>query len=314
MKEHRIYLDPADLVLSQQENPCTIQELYNFQQEAQPRQSYNMATFPKYPDLHGKVALIMGAGQTHVPGSEAWGNGAAIARCLALNGVRVFGCDVNLQAAERTASRIQAEGGKCDIAQADVASEKDVRRVVDTVMAKHGRIDILINNVGATVAGDPASMSPDVWDKQIDLNLKTVYLACHVVLPIMEKQGSGCVVNNASIAGLRYIGKPQVAYSAAKAAVIQFTKVTAVMYAPKGVRLNSVVPGFIHTPLVDNFKFSGQQEVYDKITRQPVPIGRMGDAFDIANSTVFLASDAAKYITGQILVVDGGFTSSAASL
>ncbi|KAE8365936.1 hypothetical protein BDV27DRAFT_171202 [Aspergillus caelatus] len=273
-----------------------------------------MSNFPKYPDLDGKVALIMGVGQTHVPGSEAWGNGAAIAQSLAQNGVQVFGCDVNLQAAERTASRIHAEGGKCDIAQADVTSEKDVRRVADAVISKYGRIDILINNVGATVAGDPASMSADVWDKQIDLNLRSVYLACHVVLPIMEKQGSGCVVNNASIAGLRYIGKPQVAYSAAKAAVIQFTKVTAVMYAPKGVRLNTVVPGFIHTPLVDNFKFNGQQEVYDKITQQPVPLGRMGDAFDVASSTVFLASDAAKYITGQILVVDGGFTSSAASL
>ncbi|KAE8164094.1 hypothetical protein BDV40DRAFT_287234 [Aspergillus tamarii] len=273
-----------------------------------------MSNFPKYPDLDGKVALIMGVGQTDVPGSEAWGNGAAIAQSLARNGVQVFGCDVNLQAAEHTASRIHAEGGKCDLAQADVTSEKDVRRVVDAVMSKYGRIDILINNVGATVAGDPASMSVDVWDKQIDLNLKSVYLACHVVLPIMERQGSGCVVNNASIAGLRYIGKPQVAYSAAKAAVIQFTKVTAVMYAPKGVRLNTVVPGFIHTPLVDSFKFNGQQEVYDKITRQPVPLGRMGDAFDVANSTVFLASDAAKYITGQILVVDGGFTSSAASL
>ncbi|KAE8378534.1 hypothetical protein BDV26DRAFT_304282, partial [Aspergillus bertholletiae] len=273
-----------------------------------------MATFPRYPDLQGKVALIMGAGQTHVPGSEAWGNGAAIARCLALNGVQIFACDVNLQAAEHTASRIQTDGGKCDVVQADVTSETDVRRVVDVVMSKHGRIDILINNVGATVAGDPASMAAEVWDKQIDLNLKSVYLACHTVLPIMEKQGAGCVVNNASIAGLRYIGKPQVAYSAAKAAVIQFTKVTAVMYAPKGIRLNSVVPGFIHTPLVDNFKFNGQQEVYEKITRQPIPLGRMGDAFDVANSTVFLTSDAAKYITGQILVVDGGYTSSAASL
>ncbi|KAL3476689.1 hypothetical protein BJX99DRAFT_270343 [Aspergillus californicus] len=272
-----------------------------------------MASFAKYPDLQDKVALVMGIGQARIPGSDTWGNGAAIARALAHSGAQVFGCDLSLPAAEYTASRIQSQGGKCEIMQADVTSVQDVRKVVDAVLARYGRIDILINNVGATATGDPASISEELWDKQIQINLKSVYLACHIVLPVMEKQGSGVVINNASIAGLRYIGKPQVAYSTAKAAVIHFTKVTAVMYAGKGVRLNSVAPGLMYTPLVESLKANGQEEAYKKIMEQPIPIGRMGDAFDVAHATAFLASDAAKYITGHNLVIDGGFTSSAVS-
>ncbi|KAL2867816.1 SDR family NAD(P)-dependent oxidoreductase [Aspergillus lucknowensis] len=270
-------------------------------------------SFAKYPDLAGKTALIMGIGQTKAPGSETWGNGAAIARVLAHNGAKVFGCDLNLSAAEYTASRIRDEGGICDVIQADVTSVTDVQKVADALVARHGRIDILVNNVGMTATGDPASMSEEVWDRQIQVNLKSVYTACHVVLPIMERQGAGVVVNNASIAGLRYIGKPQVAYSSAKAAVIHFTRVTAVMYAGKGVRLNSIAPGLMYTPLVESLKTSGQEEAYRRIMEQPIPMGRMGDAFDVASATAFLASDAAGYITGQNLVVDGGFTSSAVS-
>ncbi|KAL2807923.1 hypothetical protein BJX63DRAFT_439788 [Aspergillus granulosus] len=271
-----------------------------------------MDSFATYPDLHNKIALVMGIGQSQIAGSETWGNGAAIARVLAHSGARVFGCDLSLSAAEFTASRICADGGICDVTQADVTSTSDVKRVVDAVLDKYGRIDILINNVGATATGDPASMDEETWERQIRINLKSVYTACHIVLPVMERQRSGVVVNNSSIAGMRYIGKPQVAYSSAKAAVIHFTRVTAVMYAGKGVRMNSIAPGLMYTPLVESLK-STQPDAYRKIMEQPIPIGRMGDAFDVATATVFLASDAAKYITGQNLVVDGGFTSSAVS-
>ncbi|EAA66912.1 hypothetical protein AN8350.2 [Aspergillus nidulans FGSC A4] len=184
--------------------------------------------FPKYAELRDKIALVMGIGQSRIPGSDIWGNGAAIERLLAHSGAKVFGCDLFLEAAEYTA-------------------------------------------------------------------------------------GLGTVVNNASIAGLRYIGKPQVACSTAKAAVIHFTRVTAVMYAPRGVRMNSVSPGLVYTPLVEGQRNNSQEDAYWKIMERPIPIGRMGDAFDVTNATVFLASDAAKYITGQNLVVDGGFTSSAVS-
>lgn len=155
-------------------------------------------------------------------------------------------------------------------------------------------------------------MSEEVWDKQMDVNLKSVYLMCHHVLPIMEKQGSGAVVNIASIAALRYIGKPQIGYSATKAAVIQFTKATAVIYAPKGVRLNTVVPGLIHTPLIKSLadKYNdGDLEGLIKKRDSSVPMGKMGVSHDTAYCIVFLSSQCARHITGQKLIVDGGITS-----
>lgn len=273
-----------------------------------------MASFATYPDLKGKVAIITGIGQSGTLKTASWGNGASIARGLAQNGVKIIGCDLNLKAAKFTASRIQAEGSHaCHVVAADVTSASSVQMVVDTAMAMYGQIDILINNVGMPALGDAGSLSEEVWDQQINLNLKSVYLTCHAVLPIMEKQGSGVVVNNASIAGIRYIGKPQVAYSAAKAAVLQFTKVTAVGYATRGVRLNCVVPGLMLTPLVEAMEKSqkdGERELFRKITQHNVPTKAMGSSSDIAHATLFLASESAKYITGQSLIIDGGITSS----
>jgi NAD(P)-dependent dehydrogenase (short-subunit alcohol dehydrogenase family) len=151
------------------------------------------------------------------------------------------------------------------------------------------------------------------WDSQTNVNLKSVYLTCHEVLPIMEKQGSGSIINVSSVAGLRYVGKPQVAYAAAKSAIIQLTKTTAVLYAKKGVRLNTVVPGLMHTPLIgylaDKYNNGDLQGLIEKRNDQ-VPMGIMGDAFDIANTMAFLASDKSRYITGQKIVVDGGLVSS----
>ncbi|KAJ4301405.1 hypothetical protein N0V90_003497 [Kalmusia sp. IMI 367209] len=265
-----------------------------------------MTTFPTFPDLNGKVGLVMGIGQTRVEGSDIWGNGAAMARALSQNGVKLFGCDLSLPAAEFTASRLRAEGGTCHVMSADVTSSSDVRSVVEATMQKYGRIDILVNNVGMTRPGDPASMSEELWDAQLELNLKSVYLSCHHVLPIMEKQDSGAIVNNASIAGVSYLGKPQVAYSTAKAALIHFTRVTGVMYAPKNVRLNCVVPGMILTPMIENFGRSEKEEdreVYRKITQHNVPMGRMGEPEDVANAALWLASEASS------LIVDGGLTS-----
>lgn len=156
-------------------------------------------------------------------------------------------------------------------------------------------------------------MEEKVWDSQTNVNLKSVYLCCHHVLPLMEAQGSGVVVNVASVAALRYIGKPQVAYAATKAAVIQFTKVTGVLYASKGIRLNVVVPGLMHTPLIgmlaDKYAGGDLGGFIAKRNRQ-VPMGIMGTSADVANTAGFLASDASRYITGQAIVVDGGFTSS----
>lgn len=261
-----------------------------------------------YPDLEGKVALVMGIGQATSFGSTLWGNGAAIAFCLSQNKVKIFGCDINLEAAKNTQSRLP---GPCEVMTADVTSSSDVSKVVNSCLDTYGRIDILVNNVGLPILGDAVTLPEESWDQQMNLNLKSVYLSCHLVIPIMEKQGSGSIVNNASIAGIRYIGKPQVAYNSAKAAVIHFTQVTAAIFASKGVRLNCVAPGLMLTPLVEQMKHSsdlGQREMYARITQHNVPMGVMGNAMDVANSVTFLTSESARYITGQTLVVDGGLT------
>ncbi|PGH10018.1 hypothetical protein GX51_00285 [Blastomyces parvus] len=266
-----------------------------------------------YPDLKGKVVLLTGIGQSGDP--DMWGNGAAAARVLAANGAKVFGCDLHLSAAQHTQRRIEAEGGECTVMSADVTKDADVKALVDACMARYGgRIDILVNNVGRSEPGGPAEMSEQTWDSQVAVNMKSVYLCCHYVLPIMEGQtGGGAIVNVSSIAGMRYIGKPQVAYSAMKAAVVQFTKTTAVIYAKRGVRLNVVVPGLIHSPLVGLLaeKYAGGDlEGFVEKRHQAVPMGRMGDPFDVAYAVVFLASEQTKYITGQKIVVDGGITAS----
>lgn len=262
--------------------------------------------------LDGKIVLITGLGQSQTSGG--WGIGAATAVLLARQGAKIFGGNRTLSSTLLTKKTIEEEGGVCDILETDVTSSESIKGLVDACMAKYGRIDILVNNVGRSEPGCPATMSEEVWDSQIEINLRSVFLTCHHVLPIMEKQGAGAVVSIASIAGLRYIGKPQIGYSATKAAVIQFMKATAVIYAPKGVRLNTVVPGLMDTPytksLIERFSKDGEHEEYMKMRNAQVPTGKMGDAWDVANTALFLVSDEAKYIVGQKIVVDGGITSS----
>lgn len=258
-------------------------------------------------NLQGKVVLITGLGQTS---DEGWGIGAAIATLFARQGASIYGGNRSLESAERTKRRIEEEGGICDVLSTDVTDSASVKALVDRCLQKHGRIDILVNNVGRSEPGCPATMAEDVWHSQVDINLNSVYLTCHHVLPIMERQESGgAIVNIASIAGLRYIGKPQVAYSATKAAIMQFTKATAVIYAARRVRLNTVVPAYTQD-LAKRYAPGGDEEAYMKKRDEQVPMGRMGDAWDVANAALFLASDEAMYVTGQKIVVDGGITSS----
>ncbi|VUC20479.1 unnamed protein product [Clonostachys rosea] len=266
-----------------------------------------------YPDLRGKVVFLTGVGQTGSLENPMWGNGACTARFLAAQDAHVFGVDINLEAAERTKKRIAADGKDIRVTQADVTKADQVVRALSECVKRFGRIDILVNDVGRSEPGGPAEITEEVWDEQMDINLKSVYLTCHNILPIMEKQGSGAIVNVASIAGLRYIGKPQVAYSATKSAVIQFTKATAVIYAAKGVRLNVVVPGLMYTPLVTvlSAKYAnGDHEGFVAKRHRAVPMGQQGTSWDVASAITFLASSQSRYITGQKIVVDGGITSS----
>jgi NAD(P)-dependent dehydrogenase (short-subunit alcohol dehydrogenase family) len=263
-------------------------------------------------DLTDQVVLITGIGCV----GEGWGNGIAIVILFACQGAIIFGCDLLLEAAEISRAKIIADTPQTNITvmHGDASSSSSVKDFVDACMKKHGRIDILVNNVGRSEPGDPASITEEIWDAQMDVNLKSVYLTSHLVLPIMAAQKTGGnIINISSVSGLRYIGKPQVAYSATKAAILSFTQTTAVIYAEKAVRLNTVVPGLINTPLVkilaDKYA-EGDYEGYCKVRDQQGPMGKMGTAWDVANAALFLASKEASYITGQSIVVDGGLVSS----
>lgn len=258
--------------------------------------------------LDGKIALVTGCGTL----GEGWGNGKAIAVALARQGASVFGSDLNLEAAQETQRIINEEGGSAHVMVADATKAKDVKKLVDACMAQYGRIDILVNNVGRSEPGDPVSMSEEIWDEQMDVNVKGAFLACKYVLPTMVAQGGGSIISISSVAGHRYIGKPQVGYAAGKAALEQLMKTTGVIYADRGVRLNSVAPGLMFTPLVKRLadKYAkGDFEGFVAHRHKQVPAGYMGESWDVAHAVVFLASDEARYITGQTIVVDGGIIS-----
>lgn len=258
--------------------------------------------------LDGKIALVTGCGTL----GEGWGNGKAIAVALARQGASVFGSDLNLEAAQETQRIITEEGGSAHVMVADATKAEDVKKLVDACMAQYGRIDILVNNVGRSEPGDPVSMSEEIWDEQMDVNVKGAFLACKYVLPTMVAQGGGSIISISSVAGHRYIGKPQVGYAAGKAALEQLMKTTGVIYADRGVRLNSVAPGLMFTPLVKRLadKYAkGDFEGFVAHRHKQVPAGYMGESWDVAHAVVFLASDEARYITGQTIVVDGGIIS-----
>lgn len=258
--------------------------------------------------LEGKVALIMGAGSV----GPGWGNGRAIAVRFAEEGAKIFGVDRDLERMKETVERVTAAGGEIETAFCDVTHSQSIADAVHACMARFGRIDILVNNVGGSAAGGPVEMSEDVFDAQVDHNLKSVFLSCKYVLPIMEAQGGGAIINMASTSGIRWTGSAQVAYAATKAGVIQMSKVIAIQYAKKGIRVNTVVPGQLHTPMVE-VRLAGQRTGGDvnKLLEQRqarIPLPFMGDGRDTANAALYLASDEARFVTGTEIVVDGGMS------
>ena len=256
----------------------------------------------------GKIILITGAGSV----GAGWGHGRAPAGAFAGAGGLVIGVDRDLGAMDETAERIAAHGGRFETLGCDVTDHASIAAMVEGVKARHGRIDVLVNNVGGSARGGPVEMEEDVWDLQIDLNLKSVFLTCKHVLPVMETQGGGAIVNLASTSGIRWTGSAQVAYAASKAAVIQFSRVVAVQYAGRHIRVNTVVPGQLHTPMVEA-RLAGQRTGGDvsallaqRLAR--IPLGFAGDGRDTAAAVLFLASEEARFITGTELVVDGGMS------
>ena len=258
--------------------------------------------------LQDRIAIVTGAGSV----GPGWGNGRAVAVRFAEEGARVFAVDREMDRLADTVALVREAGGSiathaCDVTQADA-----VAAMVRACLDAFGRIDVLVNNVGGSAAGGPVEMSEEVWDAQVDLNLKSVFLTCKQVLPVMERQASGAIVNLASTSALRWTGAAQVAYAATKAGVIQLSRVVAVQYAAKGIRVNTVVPGQLHTPMVEvrlaKQRAGGDVEALLRQRQARIPLPFMGDGRDTANAALFLASDEARFITGTEIVVDGGMT------
>jgi NAD(P)-dependent dehydrogenase (short-subunit alcohol dehydrogenase family) len=256
----------------------------------------------------GKVVIVTGAGSV----GPGWGNGRATAMRFAEEGARVFAVDRDQAHMEETVARIRQAGGEIITHPCDVTDSASVLAAVQTCVGVWQRIDVLVNNVGGSAAGGPVEMPEDVWDAQVDCNLKSVFLTCKHILPVMEKQASGAIVNIASTSGLRWTGAAQVAYAATKAGIIQLSRVVAVQYAPKGIRVNTVIPGQLHTPMVEvrlaKQRAGGDVEALLSQRQRRIPLGFMGDGRDTANAVLFLASDEARFITGTEIVVDGGMT------
>ena len=259
----------------------------------------------------GKVAIVTGAGSV----GPGWGNGRATATLLARQGASVFLIDINDDAVQETRSVIENEGSTCAVHRCDMMVSAEVAEMVQACLNRFKRIDVLVNNVGGSAPGDPVTMTEEVWDRQIAFNLKTAFLGCKYVLPVMLEQGSGAIVNIASVAGMRndfLSGRSHVGYSASKAGVIQLSRSVAGTYAKKGIRVNTVVPGLMHTPLVE-FRLArsvGGNDAQKLIEARnaAVPMGHMGDGWDVAHAVLFLASDEARFVTATEIIVDGGST------
>src|SRR6202035_272756 len=254
------------------------------------------------PRLKGKTAMVVGAGSI----GPGWGNGTATAVTFAREGAQVLCVDRNGAAAEETAAIILSEGGTAVAFTADVSKAGDVEAMVAACLKAYGRIDVLDNNVGIAEMGSVVEVSEADWDRVFAVNLKSAFLAMKHVIPVMAQQGGGSIINISSIASIRHTGVSYVTYATTKAAMNQMTRTTAVEFAPKHVRVNAILPGLMKTPMVEHS--AGDVEAMWRARDAQVPMGHMGEAWDVANAALFLASDESRYVTGIELVVDGGVT------
>lgn len=225
----------------------------------------------------------------------------------------MFAIDINRSAAEETAEIVRSEGGECSVHTCDVTKADQIEAMVEACIQAYGRVDVLHNNVGILEVGGCVETSEESWDRVNDVNLKSMFLTCKHVLPHMERQGSGAIVNVSSVVSTHWLGVPYISYTATKGAVNQLTQAVAMQYAKKNIRANAVLPGMMETPMAIDSLTKGlskeeRQEVIDTRNRR-CPTGKMGDAWDVAYAALYLASDEAKYVTGAMLVVDGGLTS-----
>jgi NAD(P)-dependent dehydrogenase (short-subunit alcohol dehydrogenase family) len=247
-------------------------------------------------DFKGKVALVTGA---------ATGIGRSTATAFANGGATVVVADINSDDGTFTANAIRESNGTAHFIKCDVSNESEVRTLIETTVAKFGRLDYAFNNAGieGTQAFTPECTS-DNWNRVIDINLKGVWLCMKYEIPQMLRQGGGSIINCSSIAGL--IGFPGIpAYVASKHGVIGLTKTAALEYAKQNIRINAICPGVIQTPMIERF-VHGEAQIQRRLL-EGEPVGRTGKPEEIAAAALWLSSDQASFVTGHPLVVDGGW-------
>lgn len=250
--------------------------------------------------LRGKVAIVTGGGAA----GDGIGNGRAAAMLLARAGAKVVVVDRRAELAERTAEMIAEEGGTAAPLAADVTDEAQCRELVERAVATYGRLDLLDNNVGIGSRGSVLDESPESWRRVMQVNVESMFLVSKYAIPAMVDSGDGgAIVNVASISALRPRGLT--AYSTSKGAVIALTQAMAVDHGPAGIRVNCVAPGPVYTPMVGAGTMS---DAARDNRRSASVLGIEGTGWDVGNAVRFLLSDQARYITGQVLVVDGGTT------
>lgn len=253
-------------------------------------------------DLDGRTVVVFGAGSSGLGLS----NGRAAALAYARAGAVVAAVDIHGASAEATASMIEEEGGKSLALTADVTDEDSVVAALASVTAAFGALDVLHNNVGVTVLGGVQALEREQWDRGLALNVTGAFLTCKHALPTMVAAGRGAIVNVSSVASIRHLGYDYPAYMAAKAAVNQLTVSIALQHGRDGVRANAILPGLIDTPLVGQQLHAGDLDRARAERDEASPTGRMGTPWQVAEVAVFLASDAAGYVNGVCLPVDGG--------
>jgi len=250
--------------------------------------------------LAGKVALVTGAGS---------GFGRASAMLFAKEGAKVIVSDINAQTGNETVDLIKKQGQEAFFVQADVSKASDAEKMIKFATDKYGRLDILYNNAGIPMPMTPVEqVSEDLWDRVLNINVKSIFLAARIVFPLMKKQGGGVIINTSSIAGVR--PRPGLcAYTASKSAATTLTKALAIEAAPFKIRVNSISPVAAETAMLEGF-FNEDQKKNLEATRKAVlatiPIGRYAQAEDVAKMALFLASEDASMVTGADFYVDGG--------